>query len=222
MVYQEVLVLKSDQQIQPDQLKELGLSISKQGFELYFLNLEIYCIDKCREMTLQQGTTSIVSLERYQETVLAKAVDRVDRDLLLRILRYQLQHLSPSEDLIIVDPYFFSPNIVNTEDYLNIFKDVFTPFIPCVEQIYFITSPNYNECLYLSMKQIVIDLNPDARVFHRTTADFHDRFWIVDRKKGIFVGTSLNGIGKKYALTDYIKEEDIEIIVENLKLLKLI
>ena len=47
----------------------------------------------------------------------------------------------------------------------------------------------------------------------RYTNTFHDRFWIADQTKGVFCGTSLNGIGIRYSLADYLKEEDVQEIV---------
>ena len=46
--------------------------------------------------------------------------------------------------------------------------------------------------------------------------DFHDRFWIADRKKGFYTGTSINGIGKRISLINLLSEEDVEIIIDEL------
>lgn len=45
--------------------------------------------------------------------------------------------------------------------------------------------------------------------------DFHDRFWISDRKKGFYTGTSFNGVGKRIALINLLSPDDVtEIITE--------
>jgi hypothetical protein len=36
------------------------------------------------------------------------------------------------------------------------------------------------------------------------SSEFHDRFWIADGARGLFVG---NGLGKRYALADYLSLE---------------
>ncbi|MBZ5763059.1 hypothetical protein LAV84_26320 [Rhizobium sp. VS19-DR104.2] len=39
--------------------------------------------------------------------------------------------------------------------------------------------------------------------------EFHDRYWLdIDSAKGIVVGTSLNGIGKKISMIDYATSAD--------------
>lgn len=48
------------------------------------------------------------------------------------------------------------------------------------------------------------------------TSEFHDRFWISNRKKGFYTGTSLNGVGKRISLINTISEEDVRQIVEEL------
>ena len=49
--------------------------------------------------------------------------------------------------------------------------------------------------------------------------EFHDRFWVgIDNRKGVVLGTSLNGIGKKIALVDILKESDVDAIIDELKI----
>ncbi|OOE39103.1 hypothetical protein BZG06_15875, partial [Salinivibrio kushneri] len=50
------------------------------------------------------------------------------------------------------------------------------------------------------------------------TNDFHDRFWINPvNQKGLIVGTSINGIGKKISLVDKLQDQDVEVILNELK-----
>jgi hypothetical protein len=44
--------------------------------------------------------------------------------------------------------------------------------------------------------------------------EFHDRYWInIDNAKGVIVGTSLNGIGKKISMIDYATSADSREII---------
>jgi hypothetical protein len=70
--------------------------------------------------------------------------------------------------------------------------------------------------------QVLIDLSPKIDATLKMTDDFHDRFWIADKAKGLFVGTSLNGIGKKYALVDVMRDEDTATIVKELRRVNLL
>ena len=38
------------------------------------------------------------------------------------------------------------------------------------------------------------------------TADFHDRFWIAGRSKGLCCGTSFNGVGKRISCINTLSE----------------
>ncbi len=53
------------------------------------------------------------------------------------------------------------------------------------------------------------------------TDKIHDRFWICpESTKGFVVGTSLNTIGKRIALIDYLQQEDVEEILNVIKDIK--
>jgi hypothetical protein len=108
------------------------------------------------------------------------------------------------------------------EDPISMFREVFGSVVAKIASIRFITEPGYDIALYQSIRQVLADLNPQISVSLKTTGDSHDRFWIVDETKGLFVGTSLNGIGRKYALTDYMKDVDIAAIMEELRRLSLL
>ena len=46
--------------------------------------------------------------------------------------------------------------------------------------------------------------------------DFHDRFWIADRKKGFYTGTSINGLGKRITLINLLSKDEVKIIIDEL------
>jgi hypothetical protein len=43
--------------------------------------------------------------------------------------------------------------------------------------------------------------------------DFHDRFWIADRARGLVVGTSLNKIGSRIFFVDELSESDVAAVL---------
>jgi hypothetical protein len=112
-------------------------------------------------------------------------------------------------DLIIIDPYLFPEK----------FDDSYTDFIAGVlnsvklSTIQFITvERNHNESLYNNVK----DNCNCKNIKICFTDDYHDRLWIANKNKGFIMGTSLNGIGKKISLIDFIREEDLRDIVKDL------
>ena len=55
-------------------------------------------------------------------------------------------------------------------------------------------------------------INPSIQTEGIESNAFHDRFMLADGQRGAFIGTSLNGIGRKYALIDYMRDEDAQEI----------
>lgn len=53
----------------------------------------------------------------------------------------------------------------------------------------------------------------------RRSDDFHDRFWIADRARGVVVGASLDGLGSKLFFIDELKRSDASSIMEELAIL---
>ncbi len=217
MMYRETLTLKSDKPIEAELLKELGNRLQQRGIEVYLLDVDTYCLEMCQKLIMEKGLRYILSLERLQEAVLPK-IGRIEgRDPLVKVLSNYLQALSPSKDLTIVDPYFFSVNLPDRAGYLATFREIFGLVIPKVAMVRFITKPDHDGELYKDIKSVLIDLNPEINVVHKMTKDFHDRYWIADEVRGLFIGTSLNGIGKKYALADFMEDEDTATIVKELR-----
>ena len=222
MKHRETLALESDTPIKLELLLELSEHLQQAGIEVYTLDVEAYSLQRCQKLLIEKGSRSILSVEELQEAVLPKAETK-DRDLLVKVLRDQLQVLSPSRGLIIIDPFFFSSREnYDRADYISIFREVFGSVVAKIASIRFITKPRYDIALYQNIRQVLADLNPQISINLSTTDDFHDRYWIIDETKGLFVGTSLNGIGIRYALTDYIKDVDIAAIMEELRRLSLL
>jgi hypothetical protein len=198
--------------------KELGL-------ELNIIDLDSYVLDECQKLIRSQGVSSIMSIVHVQESLMAKARDYRHKYLIVDMLRDKLTSLTPSDEVVIVDNYIFPTEGLSTpdkKDYLNMFENIFSLTVEKVKTIKFVTMPDYSKSLFDDFTDLLLLLNPQISISCKTTRDFHDRFWIVDRSKGLFVGTSINGIGKKYALVDVIRNNDIIEIVNLLESMKLI
>jgi hypothetical protein len=64
------------------------------------------------------------------------------------------------------------------------------------------------------MHNVFSTVAPGIQINDVVTEDFHDRYWIdVENTKGVMVGTSLNGIGKKIAMIDHANVADTREIV---------
>lgn len=196
----------------------------KLGLKIDIIQLHGFDYDKCKQLIKSEGITALMSMMYLQEDIMGRFTDVGHKYLIVDMLRDKLKGLSPSYEIIIVDRYIF-PSFHNTEDrkdYLTLFTDIFSPTISNIKHINFITCPKYNTDLFSDFKKSLIRLNPELSVVCKTTKEFHDRFWIIDRTKGLFIGTSLNGIGKRYALVDIIRDKDTEDLLNILMKLKLV
>lgn len=223
MKYEETLTLKSDKPIEAKLLKELGNHLQQRGIEVYIRDVDVDCLEMCQKLIIEKGPSYILSLEILQEAVLPKLDNMTELDAVTKVLSNYLQKLSPLEDLTIIDRYFFGPmKSTDIAGYLSTVRGIFSSVIPKIDSIRFITKPDYDKELYRDITQLLIGLSPKINTIHNTTDDFHDRFWIADKAKGLVVGTSLNGIGKRFALVDFMRDEDTATIVKELKRARLL
>lgn len=223
MKYSETIVLYSDSPIDQEKLLQLERYLNEMNIEVRLTDIG-YSLSEVQDMLQREGPTYIMSLVELREEVLP-VTDRKNVSsfgLLIDTLRNKLIQLSPSESLTMVDRYLFSNDIKNQAEYLTLFKQIVDSVIGKIKLVRFITQLSYNDELYKKTVNLLENMNPNISVAHSKSEYFHDRFWIVDDLKGIFVGTSLNGLGNKYALVDNIKDSDTKLIVEELRRLKLI
>ncbi len=176
--------------------------------------------EKCQQLIKSEGITSFMSMVHIKEDIMHITKDRGS---IGDMLREQLENLSPSKEIIIVDGYVFKPkNHEKPKDHLKFFTDIFSPTIRNIKHINFITKPRYPKYIYDYFKKTLNDLNPELIVDCNTTEKFHDRFWIIDRTKGLVIGTSLNGIGNQYALFDKLQDKDTKYLLNKFMELRLL
>jgi hypothetical protein len=72
--------------------------------------------------------------------------------------------------------------------------------------------------LLSSIEALLQSHKPSLNIIHSKSDDFHDRYWISgNREKAILTGTSINGLGNKFALVDRVNTSDVRVIVNELK-----
>jgi hypothetical protein len=215
MNFREIVALESDEPVDGLLLKKLARDLDKQGIRTSLVTA--YTLAECQRMILERGVSYVLSLQTFEEAVLPMKKATRDEDLLVRTLSTQVQALSPSKDLTIVDPYFFPSKCADTADYLSLFRNIFEDVITRITRMRFVTGSGYDPNIYRCVEREIATLNPKAQVRCTTSNSWHDRMWIADEAKGMFVGTSLNGVGKKYALTDFMRDDDTAAIVAELR-----
>jgi hypothetical protein len=111
--------------------------------------------------------------------------------------------------LLIIDAFFYD----DKPDCLHLLEKIVRSMSSKLEKVTLITHGK-RVSMRPSMHNIFTTVVPGIQINDVVTEDFHDRYWIdVESTKGVMVGTSLNGIGKKVAMIDYANSADSREIV---------
>jgi len=158
---------------------------------------------------VEHGFSSLLNYTVTMEDVTTPSMSINDIE---EVFKKYVTKLAPSKKLLIIDPYFYSGNSdSNTHE---LFVRLISPIIEGLEEIHIVSS-NSNGQMKSLMHTEINNKNSDISIFDIQTNKFHDRFWInIDEKKGIVVGTSLNGIGNKISIVDSINKTDVEDLIE--------
>jgi hypothetical protein len=114
--------------------------------------------------------------------------------------------LDGAKRLLIIDPYLYAKsNAVNVAD---VFKNLLGKACSALEEIIFVTNGEKAD-VKVAMHVAVGALVPQCKIVDVATDQFHDRFWVdPDAGRGLVMGTSLNGLGRKVALVDRLQDAD--------------
>lgn len=179
------------------------------GFDLRYAQESGYLLDKIKQGIQEKGITHFTNTIPLREHVLP---DNTKLEEHLDLLRYMLRNIQASDELLIIDPYLFPSN--PEADYISCLGKVFETAIGNISRLEIVTMPNRDANVETDFLRMVVTIKPGVTCRVKYTKAFHDRFWIADGTRGVFVGTSLNGIGKRYSIADYLREEDAKDIYE--------
>jgi len=199
--------------IEPDPdgltLLEINKCTHRFGCSLSSISKDIFVKMEAKRLLEDVGPTTILATQLLTEAVLP---DTGSRGVLIDTLRYMLNRCAPTASMIIIDPYLYPTPADGT--YEADLTSVLQPLAAQCSSIGIATLPNRNVALESSIVSTIKAVKPAIRIEHKYTNVFHDRFWIADGVRGLFVGTSLNGIGKRYAVIDYLQDNDTLQIVQ--------
>jgi len=181
--------------------------LRQAGYSLSTAREGSYIFDKIKEGIREKGIIHYTNTISLMEGVLP---DNIPREDLVDLLRYMVRNIQASNELLIIDPYLFPDN--PDADYITYLGKIFGSAIGKITRLDVVTSPKCNHATEAAFFAMVQAIKPGVAHGIKYTTSFHDRFWIGDKIRGVFVGTSLNGIGKRYAIADYIREEDVKDI----------
>ncbi|MBU0712336.1 hypothetical protein KKA87_10500 [bacterium] len=181
---------------------------SDLGYSLKITSKGSLVYSEAIKLIEENGVSDLLRMQLLQEEVLPNGVNR---DKLLDTLRYKLNRIDAHKDLLIIDSYLF-PN-VHDSDYIDYFIAVFQGSISKCNKLSIVTKKDRNERIENEIVKRILNVNSNLTICQKYSNIFHDRYWIADQSRGLLVGTSLNGIGRKYSTIDYLDNRDtLEII----------
>jgi hypothetical protein len=189
-------------------LEALLAAVEPLGFELRIGKRFDLVASELKRLVAEKGVSYVWQLVRLQEAVLARTQNV---PAIVTLLADMLSRLAPTQGFVIVDRFLLPKS--KSPDYLNTLVSLIKPICRAVSQLILVTSPNYDPQLLADVSAQASPPGSNCQIVHRLSNTFHDRFWIADRQRGLFIGTSLNGIGLRYALADYMHENDVRDIV---------
>lgn len=130
--------------------------------------------------------------------------------------------LAPARHLVITDPYLFpsSPKGGATE-YVDRLIRLVEPVLEPDATLTCVVNKSSSGELQRSFSSLLQQHVEGVAITIIVSDDFHDRFWIADGDRGVVVGASLNGIGKKIFFLDELEYSDVREIVVELEALDL-
>ncbi len=172
----------------------------------------VYFRSEFVEEIVNHGLITFLSFEPMNEDV---STPRTPPDVVVTMMVRYLEKIGVDNELIVIDPYFFAPRVDST--YPATLVNILTPFASKLKDLRIVTASHQN-AYSAGTRQVVEEALgrsfPSLRVHHTTSNEIHDRFWISNgRTKGILTGTSLNGLGRKYTIMDYLQDADVATLV---------
>jgi hypothetical protein len=207
----QVLFLKGRDEFDPVELIRV---LEPLGLEPFITTRAELAEAEIKRVLLERGISSVWQTVIFQEALLPCTPDV---PTLVAILKEMLEQLVPELHFAVVDRFLFPDEKQCPSDYLDTLVQVLEPTVRRVKELLVVTEKRHNARLRSALEQRLKALSPGCRFRHCCSESFHDRFWIADRARGLFVGASLNGLGRRYALVDKLAADDVREIVAALE-----
>ena len=186
------------------QLQKLAKLVQAEGWGFTLASsTETEFRQKAKDLVITKGPTWAVGWGSINEEVLP---DGQPRSVLVEQIRLKLALCEPTHSFTLIDPYIFSKSA--DAYYADDLEYLLASTARKCAEFLIVTKASRDSVLEADVISRLIAINPGLAITRKYSDVFHDRFWISDGNKGIFVGTSPNGLGKRYALVDFLMEDD--------------
>lgn len=181
------------------------------GYKMLFRRAD-YSMEAVQAQLEERGPSSFLNLTWIQEDIAPKAPAPTAE----RRMAERLRRLAPMNDLIITDPYLFTS--VRKNDHADYATSVATMMEPALTPGLHITAvvdlQRSHPTVRAAVEAELHARGTDLRISVVDSPDFHDRFWIADRDRGLIIGASLNKIGGKIFFVDELSAADVSAVLQ--------
>lgn len=170
-----------------------------------------YSLSEVKERLRCEGPSAFLRIVPVQEDISPKSPLPSARVF----VEERLAKLAPARELIITDPYLF----VGDPEYAQWLAKLMASVLVEDGHVICVVNKGMDHEVKKLTEQELIRLMPNVSLKVLRSNNFHDRFWIADRDRGVIVGASLNGIGRKIFFMDNLPSVDVEDVVQEIALI---
>ena len=195
-----------------DTLK-LASQANELGYRMLFRRAD-YSVEQIQEQLVDRGPGSFLNMVWLQEDISVKEPPKTAEQRMAG----RVQGLAPTRELIITDPYLYtSSRRRDSQDYAASVARMISPALTEGLRITTVVSPSQNdETVRTAVLEHLHAHGRNLEVNVVESNDFHDRFWIADRERGLILGTSLNKIGSRIFFVDELRQSDVAAVLAEL------
>ena len=196
-----------------DDLTRIYDFVKEIGYEMPYSDKE-YSLKDVQEELRHVGQAAFLGKSELRHDISAKTAPEEAEAL----VAHRLAELAPADHLVITDPYLFPSNPKEGEnEYAERLVRLITPILKPGSRLTCLVNDRSNRNLEDSVKSVLGAKTPgyDLKIHH--CDDFHDRFWIADSSRGVVVGASLNGLGRRIFFIDQLSEDDVLAVVAEIR-----
>lgn len=192
-----------------DLLKVAGFA-KQLGYDMKWQELG-YTLEEVQKRLRDEGPSAFLQLVRLQEDISPK----VPPQQAIHYVAERLEQLAPRDELLITDPYLFTGSAKkDLENYARSVALIIAPLLARGAKLVTIvdrdqTHPDVQDAVLAELVSARADTNFQVV----RSKDFHDRFWIADRCRGVIMGTSLHKIGSKIFFMDTLSDSDVAAVL---------
>ena len=184
------------------------------GYRFLFRPAE-YSLEEVQARLREEGPSAFLRIVRVQEDISPKAPLPTAEQFLVE----RLKKLDPQTELIITDPYFFTHSRRHDADeYAASVARIVTPLLGENVRLKLVIDPNASHDIVRGAVEGALCAKVSGLTIEVIESrDFHDRFWIADRERGVIIGTSLNKLGGKIYFSDALSDSDVVAVLDALE-----